>query len=86
MHTCGAGMMGDVIWDKITPKHVEMLKRKTDRLRRKIRDVKPRKRMALRERAEFTLCKVMHRMVMKEEETPSLDNRHYVEHGWIRPV
>ena len=86
VYTCGAGMMGDVIWEKISDKHVEMLERKTRRLYEKVRNLKPRRNMKLRERAEFFACKKMHRMVLKSEETPSLDNQHYIDHGWIDPV
>jgi multimeric flavodoxin WrbA len=84
VYACGAGMMGDVLWDQISDKHVEMLRRKTDRLYEKVRDLKPRRRMKLREQAEFLLCRKMHQMVLKSEDTPSLDTQHYLAHGWIR--
>ncbi|MEA4964718.1 MAG: NAD(P)H-dependent oxidoreductase [Oscillospiraceae bacterium] len=84
VYSCGAGMMGDILWDQISDKHVEMLKRKTARLYERVRDLKPRRHRKLRERAEFLLCKKMHQMVLKGEETPSLDNQHYIERGWIK--
>ncbi len=82
--TCGAGMMGDIFWDSISDKHVEMLKHKTEKLYRKVWNLKPRRYMALRERAEFFICKRLHQMALKNEETPSLDNQHYIERGWIK--
>lgn len=82
VYACGAGMMGDIFWDRISPAHVEMLRRKTDRLYKKIRTLRPRS-MGLRERAKFLLCKQMHRAVLKGEKTPSLDNQHYLDRGWI---
>ena len=83
VYPCGAGMMGDILWETISPAHVEMLRRKTDRLYEKVRNLQPRS-MKLRVRAKFFLCKRLHQMVLKSEETPSLDNRHYLERGWIR--
>lgn len=84
VYTCGAGMMGDVIWDKISDEHVKMLRQKTGRLYEKIRVLKPRQHMKPRELAEFFACKKIHQMVLKSEESPSLDNQHYIDHGWIK--
>lgn len=84
VYTCGAGMMGDVIWDKISGEHVRMLERKTAKLYEKVRSIKPQLHMKLRERAEFFACKKIHKMVLKSEETPGLDNQHYIDHGWIK--
>jgi len=84
VYTCGAGMMGDIIWNKISDKHVKMLQQKTDQLYKKVQDLKPGKRMKIRERIEFFACKKLHQMVLKSEEVPSLDNRHYIENGWIK--
>jgi multimeric flavodoxin WrbA len=84
VYRCGAGMMGDIIWDKISDEHVKMLQRKTDRLYEKVKDLKPRRHMKLKERAEFSACKKIHRMVLKGEKAPSLDNQYYIEHGWIK--
>ena len=75
--------MGDVIWDKISDEHVKMLERKTAKMYEKIRDLKPQ-RMKLRERAKFFVCKQIHKMALKSENTPSLDNQHYIDHGWIK--
>jgi multimeric flavodoxin WrbA len=84
VYTCGAGMMGDVLWDSISAEHVNMLRHKTDKLYRKVRNLKPRRHMALRERAEFFICKRLHQTTLKSEETPSLDNQHYLDRGWIK--
>lgn len=84
VYTCGAGMMGDIFWDKISDKHIEMLKRKTGKVYKKIKCLKPR-HMKLCERLKFSFCKMMHLMVIKSEETPSLDTQHYIDHGWLKP-
>lgn len=84
VYSCGAGMMGDIIWDKISDEHVKMLQQKTDRLYERVKDLKPRRHMKLKERAEFSACKKIQKMVLKGEETPDLDNQYYIEHGWIK--
>lgn len=84
VYPCGAGMMGDILWDKISPKHVRMLERKIDKLCRRIGDPARKRRMKLKERAKFGFCKFQHRMILKGEKTPSLDNQHYLDRGWIR--
>lgn len=84
VYTCGAGMMGDVLWDKISAEHVKMLRQKTDKLYEKVRVLKIRQHMKLREWAKFFTCKKMHQMILKREKTPSLDNQHYIDHGWIK--
>jgi hypothetical protein len=76
-------MMGDVIWNKISDEHVKMLERKTTGIYEKIKDLKPQ-HMKLRERIKFFACKQIHKMVLKNEKTPSLDNQHYIDHGWIK--
>ena len=83
VYACGAGMMGDIFWDKISDKHVEMLKRKTGKVYKKVKYLKPR-HMKLRERAKFLFCKMMHLMFLKGEETPDLDTQHYIDHGWLK--
>ena len=83
VYTCGAVMMCDIIWNKISDEHVKMLERKTAEIYEKIKDLKPQ-RMKLRERIKFFACKQIHKMVLKNEKTPSLDNQHYINHGWIK--
>jgi multimeric flavodoxin WrbA len=85
VYTCGAGMMGDILWDKMTGKHKNRLERKTARLYRKARDPQRHKNRKIMEKLKFTLCKFMHQAIYNSETVPSLDNLHYLEHGWIRP-
>ncbi len=78
-------MFGDILWDKITEKHVKMLQRKTAGLaRRARRALMGGKGMRLGVRLKFALCKTMHQLVYNGEQSPSLDNRHYLDRGWIR--
>lgn len=84
IYTCGAGMMGDILWNEITDKHVKMLKKKTYKLARKVAVVKPRKRKSFKVAILFLICKMLHKLTLKMEATPSLDNQHYIDNGWIR--
>jgi multimeric flavodoxin WrbA len=81
----GAGMMGDIFIDKMTDKHREMLSRRMKKLAKKVSGIKPRGAMSMKVSMLFSLCKLQHRMVFKSETEPSLDNMHYIEHGWIKP-
>lgn len=85
IYACGAGMMGDILMDKMSAKHRAMLAKKMNRLADRVSDVKPRKRKSLKVALKFSMCKAQHKMVLKSEAEPSLDNRHYIEHGWIKP-
>lgn len=82
--TCGAPMMGDIFVDKLTVKHRQMLEKKMQRLAGRVKDIRPCRHMNLKVRALFELAKFQHKMVLKTEDTPSLDNAHYIRHGWIK--
>ena len=77
-------MMGDIFWERITKKHQTMLERKTGALARKIAGVKPRRGKSLKVRLLFSMCKMQHKMVLKSETEPSLDNQYYIAKGWIK--
>lgn len=85
IYSCGAGMMGDIFMDKMTVKHRDMLAKKMRKLADKVSDIKPRKRKSLKVTMLFSMCKLQHKMVLKSEPQPSLDNLHYIQHGWIKP-
>lgn len=85
VYTCGAGMKGDIIWDKMIDKHKKILERKMENLAGKVMKVKPLRRKSLKVSVFFLMSKILHKSVLKSESEPSLDNRHYIEHGWIRP-
>lgn len=80
----GVGMMGDIFIDKMTEKHKNMLSRKMSKLANKVSDIKPYKRKSLKVNMLFSMCKLQHKMLLKSEIQPSLDNLHYIEHGWIK--
>ena len=84
IYTCGAGMMGDIFVDKMTEKHKKMLSRKMCKLADKVSDIKPNRRKSLKVNMLFSMCKFQHKMVLKSETRPSLDNQHYIDNGWIK--
>lgn len=84
IYTCGAGMMGDIFVENMTQKHREMLKNKTQKLAKKVCRVKSCKQMRPKVWLLFAMAKLQHKMVLKTEQTPSLDNAHYIAHGWVR--
>lgn len=84
VYSCGAPMMGDIFVDQISEKHRQMLERKMKRLAEKVREVRPYRRMSLKVRILFRMAKLQHKMTLKTEETPGLDNAHYIKHGWIQ--
>ena len=85
IYTCGAGMMGDILWDSITPKHEQMLQKKMFRLAKRVGTPTPVSHMHPKAAAIFALTKLEHKMILKSEEKPGLDTQHYIDHGWIKP-
>lgn len=83
IYTCGVPMMGDILIDKMTPEHRQMLEKKMERLALKVQNARPRRHMSFKVRVLFEIAKMQHKMVLKTEETPSLDNAHYLKYGWI---
>lgn len=84
VYTCGAPMMGDILVDTMTKKHRQMLEKKMKRLADKVLNVRAYRHMSFKVRMLFEMAKLQHKMVLKTEETPSLDNAHYIKHGWIK--
>jgi multimeric flavodoxin WrbA len=82
--SCGAGMMGDIFVDEMTKKHRKMLESKMVKLAGKVKSLKPYKHMSLKPYILFIFTKIQHKMVLKSEAQPSLDNKHYIDHGWIK--
>lgn len=84
VYACGAGMMGDIFWNTITDSHKSMLERRMARLAGKAAHVRPCRRKSLKVTALFDMCRLQHAMVLKTESEPSLDNRYFLEQGWIK--
>ena len=76
------GLLEGVIWDELSDKRRSNIIRKARRLASKHAHIRPAGK-SLKTRAKFLMCKGMHKAVLKNEETPGADNRHWLEMGWI---
>ncbi|MBH1939747.1 NAD(P)H-dependent oxidoreductase [Mobilitalea sibirica] len=85
VYTYGVGMMGDIFWNEIKDKNRIMLERKMESLANKVTIVKPRRRKSLKVNMFFLMCKKIHKSALKSETELSLDTKHYIKHGWIKP-
>jgi len=84
IYTCGVPMMGDIFVDNMSKKRRNMLQIKMKKLADRVRVVHTNKHMSLKVNLLFSMAKLQHKMVLKTEATPSLDNAHYIKHGWIK--
>ncbi|MDD4076040.1 MAG: NAD(P)H-dependent oxidoreductase [Eubacteriales bacterium] len=82
VHTAGMGMMGDIMMDKMSAAHRDTIKKKMARLAEKAKS--PFTSMSLKVHMLFALTKLQHKMILESETVPSLDNQHYIDHGWIK--
>lgn len=81
---CGIPMMGDIFADKMSEKHKKMIDEKMKKLADKVKNRRDNGHMNVKVRMLFQMTKLQHKMVLKSEEVPSLDNAHYLKYGWIK--
>jgi len=79
---CGTGLLEGVIWNELSIKRRRRIEKKVKSLARKHQSMRPAGR-SIKTRLKFAVCKAMHKATLKKEETPSVDNRHWIDHGWI---
>jgi hypothetical protein len=77
------GLLEGVIWDELSEKRRADITKKARKLGLKYLTVRPAGK-SLKTRFKFFICKIMHKAVLKTEETPSADNRHWIEQGWLK--
>lgn len=80
----GVGLMEGVVWDELSGKRRQKIERKARRLAERYKKAPAAARMGLKVRALFTLTRLMHQAMVRGEETPSADNRYWLDKGWIR--
>ena len=79
----GIGLLEGVIWSELSDKRKRMVLDKGKRLSK--RYLKPYKsRKGIKVYLKFAICKMIHKRVAKNETTLSLDNQHWVNHGWMK--
>ena len=84
VYCAGMGLMGDIFVDQMTSKHRAAIEKNMGRLAGKVKDITPRNRMSPKVALLFQMAKLQHEMVLNGETKPSLDNQHYLDHGWIQ--
>lgn len=76
------GLLEGVVWKELSENRRGKIERKARRLGSEYVNLRPAGK-SMKTRLKFSMCKVMHNAVLKKEETPGADNRHWIEHGWI---
>ncbi len=84
VYCAGMGMMGDIIADQMTQAHRSAIEKSMGALAKKVKRIAPTKRMSPKVALLFQMAKMLHAMVLNGETEPSLDNQHYLNHGWIQ--
>lgn len=79
----GFGLMEGVEWNKLSEKRRNKIEGKTIELAKKYIGIQ-QARKGIRVRMYFEMCRLIHKAVLKGEEIPSADNRHWIENGWIK--
>lgn len=83
MKKLGFGLMEGVIWEKLSEKKRQLIKNKVQKLAAQY--VEPKTvNMGFKTRVFFALCRRIHKMTLKGEEVPSVDNQHWLDNGWLK--
>jgi NAD(P)H-dependent FMN reductase len=80
----GFGLMEGVIWDELSAERRDKITAKTKRFAKKFTAIKPAGK-SLKTRLLFFVTKQIHKSILKKEEIPGADNRHWIEQGWLKP-
>lgn len=83
IYTYSMPLMGDILTDKMSDEHKKAIAEKMKKAAKKARKTKPVKSMNLKVKMLFSMAKLQHKAILKTEETPGLDNAHYIKNGWI---
>jgi multimeric flavodoxin WrbA len=79
----GFGLMEGVIWDELSKERRDKIIAKTERFSKTFIGIMPA-RKSLKTRLLFSMTKKLHKDMLKKEDTPSADNRYWIEHGWLK--
>ncbi|MCL1804366.1 MAG: NAD(P)H-dependent oxidoreductase [Eubacteriaceae bacterium] len=77
------GLIEGIVWEELSEKRRTKIVSKVQSLAARCSANNP-PRKNLKTRAAFFACKLMHKAALKSEEIPSLDNRHWIDNGWIK--
>ncbi len=79
----GIGLLEGVYWKDLSPKRRDQIVKKARRLARRYRSFRPG-RKGIKVRFLFAATRAMHQMLAPKEKTLSVDNRYWLEKGWIK--
>lgn len=82
----GAGLMEGVIWEQLSDKKKNSLIRKVQSVAykyKKYSDSFKAAKKSIKISALFAISRMVHKVTLKSEETPSADNLHWIKKGWI---
>ena len=79
----GIGLLEGVIWNELSAKRRSKIENRARRLGSRYINIQSTGK-SLKTRLKFFMCKIMHAAVLKNEDSPSEDNRHWIDHGWIK--
>lgn len=84
IYRAGMGMMGDIFIESLSTSHKDSIEKNMSKLAAKTKACRPVTHKNPKVWLFFQFCRLQHAMVYKGEQIPSLDNLHYVNHGWIK--
>lgn len=79
----GFGLMEGVIWNELSEKRRQKIEQKVTSLAKKFNKPKAGRR-SMKVTLLFTICKILHKQILKSEKVPSADNQHWIDNGWIK--
>jgi multimeric flavodoxin WrbA len=79
----GFGLMEGVIWNDLSKERRDKIITKTEAFAKTFAGIKPAQK-SLKTQILFFVTKQLHKSLLKKEKTPSADNRHWIEQGWLK--
>lgn len=80
----GFGLMEGVDWAGLSERRRNLIERKVKGLAANYLEFKPAQK-SLKVRALFAISRMLHKKTLKNSETPSADDQHWIDNGWIKP-
>ncbi|MGI6176740.1 MAG: flavodoxin family protein [Christensenellales bacterium] len=79
----GVGLLEGVIWNELSDKRRGIIISKVQRLAKRYKK-EYQAHKGIKVGLLFAITKKMHQAVLKKEDTPSADNQHWLDKGWIK--
>jgi hypothetical protein len=79
----GFGLMESAIWGELSDERKAKMIAKTQAFARQFIGMQPA-RKSLKTRVLFFVAKLLHQGLLRKEETPSADNKHWIAQGWLK--